>query len=59
MVYKTENLFEKFKDFDEHFQLLPGAEGHVMFILHRNPAFLVGKATYKVNSEIDFPLALK
>ena len=29
MVYEIENLFEKFKDLDKHFQLIPGADGHV------------------------------
>lgn len=57
MVY--ENLFEKFQDLDENFQLLPGAEGHVLFIPRRNPAFLVGKALHKVDAETDFAAALK
>ena len=59
MVYEIENLFEKFKDLDEHFQLIPGAEGHVLFVPRRNPAFLVGKALHKVDSETDFSAALK
>ena len=54
MVYEIKDLFEKFKDLDEHFQLLPGADGHVLFLPRRNPAFLVGKALHKVDSETDF-----
>ena len=54
-----ENLFEKFKDFDEDFQLIPGVEGHVILIPRRTPAFLVGKALHKVDSETDFYAALK
>jgi len=57
MVY--ENLLEKFEDLDKHFQLIPGAEGHVIFVPRRNPAFLVGKALHKVDSETDFSAALK
>ena len=59
MVYEIENLFEKFKDLDKHFQLIPGADGHVLFVPRRNPAFLVGKALHKVDSETDFPATLK
>ena len=59
MVYEIENLFEKLKDLDEHFQLIPGAEGHVLFVPRRNPAFLVGKALHKVDSETDFSAVLK
>lgn len=59
MVNEIETLFEKFKDLDKHFQLIPGADGHVLFIPRRNPAFLVGKALHKVDSETDFPAALK
>ena len=59
MVYIFENLFDKFKDFDENFQLIPDADGHVLFVPRRNPAFLVGKALHKVDSETDFPAALK
>lgn len=59
MVYEIANLFEKFKDLDENFQLLPGAEGHVLFIPRRNPAFLVGKALHKVDADTDFSAALK
>ena len=55
MVYEIENLFEKFKDLDKNFQLIPGADGHVLFVPRRNPAFLVGKALHKVDSETDFP----
>ncbi len=46
-------------DYFKHFQLIPGADGHVLFVPRRNPAFLVGKALHKVNSETDFPAALK
>ena len=44
MVYEIADLFKKFKDFDDDFQWIPGAEGHVILIPRRNPAFLVGKA---------------
>jgi len=57
MVYEIEDLFEKFKDLDKNFQLLPGADGHVLFLPRRNPAFLVGKALHKVDSETDFSAA--
>ena len=53
------NLFEKFKEIDKHFQLLPGADGHAIFVPRRNPAFFLGKAMHKLDSEIDFPAALK
>ena len=59
MVYEIKDLFEKFKDLDEHFQLIPGADGHVLFVPRRNAAFMVGKALHKVDSETDFPAALK
>jgi len=59
MIYEIENLFEKFKDLDEHFQLIPSAEGYLLFVPRRNPAFLVGKALHKVDSETDFSAALK
>jgi len=32
MVYEIKNLFEKFKDLDKNFQLIPGADGHVLLI---------------------------
>ena len=54
-----ENLFEKFKDIDSDFQLIPGVEGHVIFLPRRNTAFMVGKALQKVDSETDFTMALK
>ena len=59
MVYEIKYLFEKFEDLDEHFQLIPGADGHVLFVPRRNAAFMVGKALHKVDSETDFPAALK
>lgn len=59
MVDNTINLFEYLKNFDENFQLIPDAEGHIIFIPCRNPAFLVGKALAKVNTETDFLGALK
>ena len=59
MVYEPENLFNKFKDLDENFQLIPGAEGHVLLIPRQNPAFLAGRALNKISSETDFPAALK
>jgi|KNS10NT17metaT_FD_contig_31_2236960_length_514_multi_1_in_0_out_0_1 hypothetical protein len=54
MVYEIKNLFEKFKDLDEHVQLIPGADDHVLFVPRRNTAFLVGKALHKVDSKTDF-----
>jgi len=59
MVHEIENLFEKFRDIDKHFQLVPGADGHVLFIPRRNAAFVAGKALHKVNAETNFPEALK
>jgi hypothetical protein len=52
-------LFEKFKELDDNFQLIPGVDGDVLFIPIRNPAFLVGKAFQNIDAEIDFPSALK
>jgi hypothetical protein len=54
MVYEIKDLFEKFKYLDKNFQLIPGAEGHILFIPRRNPAFLVEKASHKVDSETNF-----
>jgi len=59
MVYEIENFFEKFKELDKNFQLIPDADEHVLFVPRRNPIFLVGKALHKVDSETDFPAALK
>jgi len=59
MIHELEDLFEKFRDLDKNFQLLSGVDGHVLFIPRLNSAFLVGKALQKVNSETDFPDALK
>ena len=59
MVYEIQNLFEKFKNLDKDFQLIPGADGHVLFIPRRNPAFLVGKALQKVDSKTDFPVIVE
>jgi len=39
MVYQIEDFFEKFKYLDRDFQLLPGADGHVIFIPGQTPAF--------------------
>ena len=59
MVYEIKNLFEKFKDLDKNFQLIPGADGHVLLIPRRNPGFLVGKTLQKVDIETDFSATLK
>jgi len=59
MVYAAEDLFQKFKDFDENFQLIPGADGHVLFIPRRNTAFLLGRALTKVEGQTELTEALK
>ena len=53
-----ENLFEKFKDFDKYFTIVPGVDGHILFVPRRMPAFLVGKALQKVDSDTEFTPAL-
>ena len=47
MVYTMQNLIDKYKDIDSNFQLLPGVNGHVMFIPRRVPSFYAGEILAK------------
>jgi len=49
MVHKIKNLFKKFKDIDEHVQLILGVEVYVFFLPPQNNPFVIRKALDKIN----------